>query len=74
MSFGNTWEVMKMQQSKGKLIVSTISPEEIESLEEISETPEDTIAQREFTLTKRQFKNFVKKDGFNESETFVRLR
>jgi hypothetical protein len=72
---GKGWEVMKLEQLKGELTVSTISPEvELESLKEITESPEDTTSYRQFTLTKKQFQDFVKKGGFGEGEKFVKQK
>ena len=70
-----SWAVEKMNLSKGQLIISSISTkEDIENLKEITETAQDTISNYNFTATKRQFKKFVKNDGFSDSETFVRLK
>lgn len=70
-----SWSVEKLQLSKGQLIISGISTEQdIESLKEITETANDTVLNYSFTTTKRQFKKFVKKDGFRDSETFIRLK
>lgn len=70
-----SWEVKKIQLSKGQLIISSISTKlDLENLKEITETTQDTIAPYNFTTTKRQFKNFIKKGGFSDSETFVRQK
>ena len=70
-----SWAVEKMNLSKGQLIISSISTkEDIENLKEITVTAQDTISNYNFTATKRQFKKFVKNDGFSYSETFVRLK
>lgn len=70
-----TWMVEKMQLTKGQLIISRISTEQdIDRLKEITETAQDTVVTYNFTATKRQFKRFVKNDGFSDSETFVRLK
>jgi len=70
-----SWSVEKMQLSKGQLIISGISKEQdIENLKEITETANDTVATYNFTTTKRQFRKFVKNDGFRDNETFVRLK
>jgi hypothetical protein len=74
--YGKTsWSVEKMQLSKGQLIISGISiKEDIENLKEITETSQDTVGNYDFTATKKQFKKFVKNDGFSDSEIFVRLK
>ena len=70
-----SWAVEKMNLSKGQLIISSISTkEDIENLQEITETAQDTVINYKFTATKRQFKKFVKNDGFSDSETFMRLK
>ena len=70
-----SWTVEKMNLSKGQLIISSISTkEDIENLQEITETAQDTVTNYSYTATKRQFKKFVKNDGFSDSETFVRLK
>ena len=70
-----SWTVEKMNLSKGKLIISRISTQEdIKNLREITETAQDTLINYSFTATKRQFKKFVKNDGFSDSEIFVRLK
>jgi hypothetical protein len=74
--YGKTnWEVKKLQLSKGKLIISCVSTElDIDNLKEITETPTDTIPPFKFTATKKQFKEFIKNDGFSDSEIFVRQK
>jgi len=70
-----SWEVKKMQFKKGQLVVSRISTkEEIEKLKEITETQQDTVPPYEFTVTKKQFKEFVKNDGFSNSEIFIKQK
>ncbi|MDZ4846597.1 MAG: hypothetical protein SH857_13740 [Chitinophagales bacterium] len=68
-----SWEVKKIQLAKGQLEISNISTKlEIDNLKEITETPTDTVHPYNFTATKKQFKEFIKNDGFSDSETFVR--
>ena len=70
-----SWEVKKMQLKKGQLTVSRISAkEEIENLKEITETQQDTVSSYKFTVTKKQFKEFVKNEGFRNSEIFVKQK
>lgn len=70
-----SWEVKKIELSKGQLVVSTISTkEDIEDLITLTESTQDTIAPYKFEATKRQFKEFIKNDGFSDSETFVRQK
>ena len=68
------WTVKKLQLSKGQLVISGLSiKQDIETLKEITNTTEDTQASYNFTVTKRQFKKFIKNDGFSDSEKFIRL-
>ena len=70
-----SWEVKKIQLSKGQLVISNISTKlDLENLREITETTQDTVPPYKFTTTKRQFKKFIKNDGFSDSETFVRQK
>lgn len=69
------WEVKKIGFSKGQMTISSISTKfDIENLKEITENIEDTIAPYNITTTKRQFKKFVKNDGFRDKEIFIKLR
>ncbi len=56
------------------MISSISTKKEIENLQDITEVAQDTVAPYNFTATKRQFKKFVKNDGFRDSETFVKLK
>jgi hypothetical protein len=68
-----SWEVKKIELSKGQLIVSSISSkEDIENLKAITESTQDTVAPYNFAATKKQFKVFVKSKGFTDSEKFIR--
>lgn len=70
-----SWEVKKIQLTKGQLVISSISTKrDIDNLKEITETPTDTIPPYKFTATKKQFKEFIKNDGFSDSEIFVRQK
>jgi hypothetical protein len=72
---GKGWEVQKIQLSKGQLIISSVSTKlDIENLNAIVEKPEDTVPPYQYTLTKKQFKEFVKNEGFSEGETFIRQK
>jgi hypothetical protein len=70
-----SWEVKKIQLSRGQLVISRISTkQDIDNLKEITETPTDTVPVYKFTVTKKQFKKFIKNEGFSDSETFVRQK
>ena len=68
-----SWEVKKAQLSKGQLIISSISTKlDIDNLKEITEIPTDTVPPYKFSATKKQFIEFIKNNGFRDSETFVK--
>lgn len=70
-----SWEVKKIELSKGQLIVSSISSkEDIENLKAITESTQDTVAPYNFAATKKHFKEFVKNKGFTDSEHFIRQK
>jgi hypothetical protein len=70
-----SWEVKKIQLAKGQLVISRISTKlDIDNLKEITETPTDTVPPYKFTATKKQFKEFIKNNGFSDSEIFVRQK
>ena len=70
-----SWEVKKIELSKGQLIVSSISSkEDIENLKAITESTQDTVSPYNFAATKKQFKEFVKNKGFTDSEKFIRKK
>ncbi|MEO6882411.1 MAG: hypothetical protein ABI199_00150 [Bacteroidia bacterium] len=68
-----SWVIKKVKLSNGQLVISSIEGKlDLENLKEITETTQDTIPPYKFTTTKRQFKKFIKNDGFRDSEIFVR--
>jgi hypothetical protein len=71
--YGKGWQVQKIQLTKGQLTFSSISSElDIQNLNKLTEAPQDTISPYQFTLTRKDFKKFVRNGGFSEGETFVR--
>lgn len=69
----SAWEVKKLFLHKGKLTIGRISKDEdIAKLREIKETTEDTTSAY-FTLTKQQFRKFIRQKGFSNEETFTRI-
>jgi hypothetical protein len=55
------------------LTVGSISDkDDIQKLKDLTEATADTTS-TQFTLTRRQFKKFVKQEGFSEQETFNRM-
>ncbi|CAN5738746.1 hypothetical protein BH11BAC7_BH11BAC7_09880 [soil metagenome] len=72
---GDGWEVMKLEQSNGQVALSTIAAgSELDDLREITESAQDTVAPRQFVLTKNQFQAFIKKGGFSEGEVFIKQK
>ncbi len=70
----NAWEVNKLSLEKGVLTVASISDkDDIQKLKEITETSADTTSTN-FSLTRRQFKSFIKQHGFGEQDTFTRMK
>jgi hypothetical protein len=70
-----SWEVKKIQLSKGQLVFSGISTkQDIDNLKTITESTQDTVAPYKFATTKKQFREFIKNDGFSDSEIFVRQK
>ncbi len=70
----NSWEVRKLSLQNGVLQIGNISEkEDLEKLRNITESIDDTISTR-FTLTTRQFKNFIIDKGFSDQETFIKIR
>lgn len=69
----DTWEVKKLKFSRGRLILSSISPkEDIAQLKAITETTQDTSSQV-FSPTQKQFKKFVRNEGFRDTEEFMKI-
>ena len=69
----DAWEVKKLALQKGRLTIGSISDkDEVRKLKEITETTADTTSTH-FTLSRRQFKKFMKQEGFADQETFTRM-
>ena len=68
------WYVKKLSLSKGRLAISDIDSEEsINLLREVTETTADTTSYN-FNPTRKQFKKFVRQEGFNNNESYIRIR
>ncbi len=68
------WEVKELEPSRGKIILSDISPkEDLSQLKVIAESSQDTTPYV-LSPTRRQFKKFVRNEGFIDSEVFLKLR
>ncbi len=66
------WEVKKLGFSHSKLILSSISTkQDLEQLQTMTESTQDTIPYV-FSLTRKQFKTFVREEGFRDSEEFFK--
>ena len=68
------WEVKELEPSRGKIILSDISPkEDLSQLKVIAESSQDATPYV-LSPTRRQFKKFVRNEGFIDSEVFLKLR
>jgi hypothetical protein len=71
----DSWEVKQLSLSKGQLSINRISAEkDIENLQAITESAQDSVPPYKFTATKKQFKQFVQSDGFSSGELFIRIQ
>lgn len=69
----HTWEVKQLALQNGILSIGSISNNsDIQKLKQITHTTHDTVSYQ-FSLTKRQFKKFIKQNGFANQEKFTRL-
>ena len=70
----DSWIVQKLSLQKGKLTIGHISDStDLHKLQEIPSTESDTIT-IPFKLTKRQFKKFLRRDGFSKEEVFSKVK
>ncbi len=70
----NTWEVKKLGLLKGTLILGRINREEdLDQLRVLTETPQDSTPYV-FSPTRKEFKKFVRNDGFRENEEFIKIK
>jgi hypothetical protein len=68
------WEVKKLSLCRGTLTVGAISTNnDIKQLKELTESNGDTTSTN-FSLTRRQFRKFIRHRGFSEEETFTRVK
>ncbi len=67
------WQVQKLNLSNGVLTLNGIATEnEINLLETIAATKQDSTQPFAVKPTKKQFKEFIKKNGFSEGETYLK--
>jgi len=70
----DTWQVKKLELSRGKLILSSINnKEDLEQLKELTESTQDTVPYV-FSVSRKQFKTFIHNKGFRETEEFLKIR
>lgn len=70
----NAWIVQKLTLVKGVLSIADIKTKEgIYILNAITETPEDTISYN-FKTNKKQFKEFLKLDGFQDVNYYIKIK
>ena len=69
----NSWVVQKLSLQKGKLTIGHVSDSaDLHKLQKITSSEEDTVT-IPFTLNKRQFKKFLRNDGFSNKEVFNKI-
>lgn len=68
------WAVSRLQFKKNYIILSEIENEsDINLLDELTnQNNKDSIYPKSFKLDKKQFKEFVKRNGFSENEIFIK--
>lgn len=67
------WNVTKLKFKNNIVSLNDIrTEEEINILEEVTETAVDTIHPATFKLSKKQFRKFVKQNGFTEGNVYVK--
>jgi hypothetical protein len=66
----DTWKVQELEFSQGRLILSSINPKkDLAQLKVLTESTQDT-APYIFSPTRKQFKQFVRNEGFRDREVF----
>jgi len=69
-----TWEVRKLELSHGLLTLSDINTkDDISQLKALTETNQDTTP-FVFSPTRKQFRKFVRNEGFRDTETFMKIK
>ncbi|MEI8045955.1 MAG: hypothetical protein WCI92_01145 [Bacteroidota bacterium] len=69
-----TWQVQKIELSRGILALSGINKtEDIAQLKTLTETTQDTMPYV-FSPTKQEFKKFINNEGFRDSEIFLKIK
>lgn len=68
------WEVKKLSLKQGLIEISSLSSvDDIKNLQKITESPSDTVSPYKFAPSNKEFRNFISKGGFKESEKFIRV-
>jgi hypothetical protein len=69
----NEWTVKKLSLTKGVLTFGSLSsPEDVKKLRAITESTTDTVSTY-FSPSRKQFRQFVRQEGFGEEELFYRI-
>lgn len=69
----SSWGVRKLTLKNGVLNLNHISSEEeIKLLQTITETKQDSIRPFKANPSKKQFREFIKKNGFSDGESFIK--
>ena len=70
----NSWYVQKLTFQKGQLSLASISTKvELQTLDTINESPADTSIYN-FSFTRKQFYEYLDKDGFLNVDTFLKVK
>lgn len=71
---GESWDVKQLSPQGDRLIIGSIrSPEDIQNLQAISESSaSDTSLPRKFSLSKKQFRKYLGKEGFRDQSIYIR--
>lgn len=70
----DSWEVFKLEVTNSYAAFYEIESEaEVEMLNSIISTPKDSLS-NVYSLSKKEFKQFVKKNGFGKADVYFRLK
>ncbi len=70
----NSWEVKKLGLSKGSLILGRINKtEDLDELRVLTESSQDSTPYA-FSPKRKEFKKFIKNDGFRNNDEFLKIR
>jgi hypothetical protein len=69
----DNWHVTKITKGRNGLTLATVSTkEDIEKLRELTKEESDTVYN--FRPTKKELRKFLKENGFNDTDTYIKIR